>query len=226
MGDSIIYARVSTGKQDIEHQRENLWSYATEDLGVDEADLDVLSDVATGTNTDRSGYREMMRRVRDGDVERVIVREVTRLGRTMRAISENVHEMIEDHDVGLFVMNDSIEVEPSGELDMRDKMLLNVLAWSAELEAKKIKENIHAGLRAAEDAGKWVGRPPYGFTTDADGYLQPNENFSNAYQAIRAIEDDGWSKRKASRHSGVPRSTLGNILERKDLYEAEAPENT
>lgn len=224
MGQTAIYARVSTDEQNLDHQRDNLWDYATEELDIDPADLVVLSDEATGTTTDRSDYRELMARVRDGDLDRVVVREVTRLGRTMREISANVHEMVEDHGVGLYVVNDSIEVEPEGELDMRDKMLLNVLAWSAELEAKKIKENTIAGLRAAEAAGKWIGRPPYGFTTDADGYLQPNDNFSKAYQAIQSIEEDGWSKRKASRHTGVPRSTLGNILERKELYEAESGE--
>lgn len=73
-------------------------------------------------------------------------------------------------------INDTLEVEAGEELSMQDKMLLNVLAWAAEVEAKKIKENTLAGLRAAEAAGKWVGRPPFGFTTDEEGYLQPNED--------------------------------------------------
>lgn len=215
---TIIYARVSKPEQNLEHQRENLWSYATEDLGVRPEDIDVLSDKSTGTNTDRSGYSSMLRRVRDGDVDRVIVREVTRLGRTMREISENVHEMVQDHEVGLYVMNDNLEVDPGEGLTMQDKMLLNVLAWAAELEAKKIKENTIAGLRAAEAQGKWTTRPPYGFTTDEDGYLQPNENFSSALQAIEAVDELGWSDRKASRHSGVPRRTIPNLLDRKELY--------
>lgn len=215
---TIIYARVSKPEQNLEHQRENLWSYATDDLGVPGEEIDVLSDKSTGTNTDRSGYRSMIERVRGGDVDRVIVREVTRLGRTMREISENVHEMVQDHGVGLYVMNDNLEVDPGEGLTMQDKMLLNVLAWAAELEAKKIKENTIAGLRAAEAQGKWTTRPPYGFTTDDDGYLQPNENFPKALKAIEAVEELGWSDRKASRHSGVPRRTVPNVVERKDLY--------
>lgn len=218
---TIIYARVSKPEQNLEHQRENLWAYATEELGVPGEEIDVLSDKSTGTDTDRSGYRNMIERVREGDVDRVIVREVTRLGRTMREISENVHEMVQDHGIGLYVMNDNLEVEAEEGLSMQDKMLLNVLAWAAELEAKKIKENTLAGLRAAEDAGKWTTRPPYGFTTDDEGYLQPNENFDKAIRAIRAVEDEDWSHRKASRHTGVPRRTIPNILERKELYLAE-----
>lgn len=215
---TIIYARVSTADQSVDHQAESLWNYATDDLGIPAAEIDVITDTATGTDTNREGYREMLGRVRDGGVDRVVVREVTRLGRTMRAISENVHELVEDHDCGLHVANDNLEVEPGGELSMNDKMILNVLAWAAELEAKKIKENTLEGLRAAEAAGKWVGRPPYGFTTDDDGYLQPTEEFADARDAILAVEEDGWSHRKAARHTGVPRRTVPNLLEKQELY--------
>lgn len=215
---TIIYARVSKQEQNLEHQEDNLWTHATDELGVPPDEITVLSDKSTGTDTDRSGYRQMLKRVRGGEADRVVVREVTRLGRTMRDISENVHEIVEDHGAGLHVVNDNLAVEPGEELPMQDKMILNVLAWAAELEAKKIQENTRAGLRAAEAAGKWVGRPPYGFSTDDDGYLQPNENFSKARDAIIGVEEEDWSHRKASRHSGVPRRTVPNLLDRKDLY--------
>jgi len=226
MGDStdaqaLIYARVSTEEQNLQHQKENLWEYATDELAIPSARITVLEDKSTGTNTDREGYREMMQQVRAGDADRVIVREITRLGRTMRDISENVHEIVQDHDAGLHVMNDPISVGPGEALSMQDKMLLNVLAWSAELEAKKIKENTIEGLRAAEEAGKWTSRPPYGFTTDDEGYLQPNENYGNAREVIYAIEELGWSQRKTARHTGVPRRTIPNIVDRADLYLSE-----
>lgn len=218
MVKTAIYARVSTQDQDLSHQEDNLWTYATDELGVDGSDITVLRDKATGTNTDRSGYRELLNGIRSGEYEQVVVREVTRLGRTMREISENVHEIVDDHDCGLYVRNDQLAIEPGGDLSMQDKMLLNVLAWAAELEAKKIKENTVAGLRAAEAQGKWTKRPPYGFTTDDDGYLQPTDGFGDAVDAIRAVEELGWSQRRAARHTGVPRRTIPNILDRKGMY--------
>jgi len=215
---TVIYARVSTQDQDLEHQRENLWQYATDRLDIDPTSIEVFTDKATGTNQRRAGYKEMMSLVRSGDVERVIVREVTRIGRNFRDIHETVHEIVEDLGVGLSVVNDNLEIEPGDDLSMQDKMFLSMLAWGAELEAKKIKENTIEGLRAAEAEGKWLGRPPYGFSTDDDGYLQPNENYSNAIQAIEGVEELDWSHRKAARHSGVPRRTVPNLLERKELY--------
>lgn len=219
---TLIYARVSKPEQNIGHQKENLWEYATDRLDTPADEIDVLADKRTGTNTDRSGYREMMERVRDGEVDAVVVRTVRRLGRSMREINENVREMIDDHGVGLYTMNDPLAVEPGGDLTSHEELLLSVLAWAAQVEAENIRENTIAGLRAAEAEGKWIGHPPYGFTTDDDGYLQPNENFQNAIEAIEAVEDLGWSDRKAARHSGVPRRTIPNILDRKELYLGES----
>ena len=54
---SIICVRVSTADQDLDHQREALWEYAVEDLGIATGDLTVLEDRSTGTDVDRSGYR-------------------------------------------------------------------------------------------------------------------------------------------------------------------------
>lgn len=221
MGQTVIYARVSTQDQNIKHQKDNLWEYATERLGIDPATIDVLADKRTGTNIDRSGYREMMARVRSGEADAVVVRTIRRLGRSMREINENVREMIDDNGVGLYTMNDPFEVEPGGELSTHEELLLSVVAWAAQVEAENLRENTIAGLRAAEAEGKWIGHPPYGFTTDDDGYLQPNEDFRKAIEAIEAVEDLGWSHRKASRHTGVPRRTIPNILDRRDLYMAE-----
>lgn len=215
---TVIYARVSTDDQDLDHQKDNLWQYTTEKLGVSGDEIEVLTDKSTGTNEDRSGYRRMIDLVENNEIDRVVVREVTRIGRSFRDINDTVHMIVEDHNVGLFIKNDNLEIEGGDEMSMQDKMFLSMLAWGAELEAKKIKENTKAGLKAAREAGKWTKRPPYGFTTDDDGYLQPNEDFGKAVEAIQAVDDMDWSHRKAARHTGVPRRTIPSLLDRKSMY--------
>ena len=218
MGKSLIYARVSTTDQELSHQVDGLRDYAIDELGIAPADLDVLCDESTGSDTDRAGYRQMMKQVGNGDVEAVIVRSVSRISRNMRDLHDTVGEIVEDNSCGLYVKNDGLEIPPGEDMDMRDRILLNVLALAAELEAEMLRERTVEGLRAAEAAGKWTTRPPFGFTTDDDGYLQPNDNYRKAVDAIEAVEELGWSHRKASRHSGVPRRTIPNLLDRKDLY--------
>mgnify|MGYP006282399765 CR=1 FL=1 len=217
MANAAIYARVSTEDQDLDTQSENLLEYAR-DLGLDVDAEHVLADKSTGTNTDRAGFRQLIELVEDDDVDAVVVRSITRISRNMRDLHRTVGTIVEDHNCGLYIRNDDLEIPPGDDLDMRDKILLNTLGMAAELEADMIRQRVVEGLRAAEEAGKWTTRPPYGFTTDEDGYLQPTDEFSNAVDAIVAVEEEDWSHRKASRHSGVPRRTIPNLLERKELY--------
>jgi len=215
MATCAVYARVSTADQDVDHQRENLLTYAGErGLNV----THVLEDKSTGTNTDRDGYQELMQLVNSESVDAVVVRSITRISRNMRDLHETVGTIVEDHNCGLFVRNDDLEIPPGDDMDLRDRILLNTLGMAAELEAEMIRDRVLDGLRAAEAAGKWTSRPPYGFTTGDNGYLQPTDKFASAVEAIHAVEDEGWSHRKASRHTGVPRRTIPSLLERRELY--------
>ena len=217
--DTTIYARVSTPKQDIAQQKTKLWNYATEELGLLPSNIDVLEDEATGGNTDRDGYQEMMRRVREGETGRVVVRSITRLGRNMRDLNESVHEIVEDNGCGLVVVNDGLHIEPeTDELNLEQKAILYGLSFAADIEHEMIKQRTLDGLRAAEEAGKRIGRPIYGFTSE-DGNLRPDdEEYEKAIQAIVAKEELGWSDRRIQRQIGVPRRTVPSVVERHDIY--------
>lgn len=215
--DTILYGRVSTTDQNIDHQMERLWELATDDRDIDPSRIVPVSDEATGRNTERDGYKEMMRKVREGEAELVICRSLSRLGRNMRDIYNTVYEIVEDHNAGLIVRKDGIEIEPGDELDTKDKVYINALGLAADIEADLIRERTLEGLRAAERAGKEIGRPIYGFSGE-DGSIYPNENYKKAVMAILADEELGWSHRKIERQIGVPRRTVPRILNRKDVY--------
>lgn len=217
MCTTVIYARVSTEHQNLEQQEKDLWEYTTERIGVDPDDVDVLHDKSTGTDIDRSGYREMMQLVRDGEADRVVVRAIDRIGRDVRDIHETIYEIVDDHSCDFHATQDGLRSEGE-DMDIGFQSAPFGLSLAAEIKARKVKDNTIQGLRAAEEAGKWVGRPPYGFSTDEDGYLQPTEEFSAAVDAIEAVEQLGWSHRKTARHTGIPRRTIPNILDRKELY--------
>lgn len=215
MSRAAIYARVSTADQDVDHQREHLLDYADR-LGLEVTH--VISDQSTGTNTDRDGYRQLMQLVESDSIDAVVVRSITRISRNMRDLHRTIGTIVDDHDCGLYVRNDDLEISAGSKMDMRDKILLNTLGMAAELEADMIHQRVVDGLRAAEEAGKWTSRPPYGFTTTDDGYLAPTDDFSKAVDAIHGVEELGWSHRKASRHTDVPRRTVPALLDRKSLY--------
>lgn len=87
----------------------------------------------------------------------------------------------------------------------------------AQLEADMIRERSRSGIEAAKRAGKHVGRPPFSFDVNGDGYLSPNENYDMAVEILERIEK-GESKRSTARYADVARSTVGRIVDRADLY--------
>lgn len=95
---------------------------------------------------------------------------------------------------------------------------MQILGIAAELEHKLTKERTKAGLQAAKEAGEHTGRPPFGFSTDSDSYLVPNDDYDTARAVIEMVEEDGESIRAASRHTGVARATIRNILDCEVLY--------
>jgi len=131
-----------------------------------------------------------------------------------------VHEIVEDNGCGLVVVNDGLHIEPdTEELNLEQKAILYGLSFAADIEHEMIKQRTIDGLRAAEEeAGKRIGRPIYGFTSE-DGNLRPDDaEYERAVQAIVAKEELGWSDRRIQRQIGVPRRTVPRVVERRDIY--------
>ena len=154
-------------------------------------------------------------RVRAGEVERVIVLEVSRLSRSMRDLATTVETIVNENDTGLHILDMNLAIEPSEE-DPYQCAFVNIMGTIAQLEADMIRERTRSGIEAAKQAGKHTGRPSFGFDV-ADGYLTPNEDYDIAVEIIDRIEK-GERKRLTARHAGVARLTIDRILERKDLY--------
>lgn len=219
MSTTAIYARVSTEEQSLEGQKKSAWEYATDVLGAEKSDIIILEDKSTGTDTDRSGYRELLSRAESGDIDRVVVREVSRIARNMRDLNRTIGRLVDDQGVSVHIIDADLHIgedADSGLVD--DEMVLQLLGMAAELEAKLNKERTMAGLAAAEEAGKHTGRPPFGFDTDDEGYLIPNDNFDTALAVIDRV-DEGESIRSTARHAAITRSTVRSIVDRREMYE-------
>jgi hypothetical protein len=77
---------------------------------------------------------------------------------------------------------------------------------------------IRSGIRAAQDAGKWTGRPPFGFTVE-DGYLRVEpEEFLRVREAIERVVA-GEQTVDVADDLGLPQSSLSRLAsERRELY--------
>jgi DNA invertase Pin-like site-specific DNA recombinase len=95
--------------------------------------------------------------------------------------------------------------------------MLRALGIAAELEAAMNSKRTKEGIAVAKAEGKHIGRPPFGFDSDGDGGLVPNEDYETAVAVIKEIEA-GESKRSVARRADITRATVRNILDRTELY--------
>ncbi|WP_222422746.1 recombinase family protein [Haloferax volcanii] len=89
------YCRVSTPEQNLDRQIESTTTYSQSELDVALSELQVYRDKATGTNTSREGYKRLMGDVEAGEVDTVVVHEISRLARSLQDLDRTVSRVME-----------------------------------------------------------------------------------------------------------------------------------
>ncbi|MDS7752831.1 recombinase family protein [Klebsiella michiganensis] len=137
----IGYARVSTGDQNLDLQKNALFRA--------ECEL-IFEDTASGKNAKRPGLRKAIRRLRPGDS--LVVWKLDRLGRSVRDLITLVSEL-QERGIHFRSLTDSIDTStPAG------RFFFHVMSALAEMERELIVERTRAGLAAAREQGRIGGR--------------------------------------------------------------------
>lgn len=117
----------------------------------------VFTDKASGKNTDRAEFHEMMDFVRAGDM--VVVESISRIARNTRDLLSIISQLTEKG-VEFVSLKESIDTTtPQG------RFMLTVFGALAELERENILERQREGIAIAKEEGKYKGRKPL----DVDG---------------------------------------------------------
>ncbi len=112
----------------------------------------VFTDKASGKNTNREAFKEMIAFVRSGDV--VIVESISRIARNTRDLLSIVSELTEKG-VEFVSLKENIDTTtPQG------RFMLTVFGALAELERENILERQREGIEIAKTEGKYKGRKP------------------------------------------------------------------
>jgi len=220
MSTVAIYARISTTDQDADRQLRELTDFAAREFP--DAEIAEFVDVISGTDTDRADeYQALQEEIGDGSIDAVVVDEISRLSRLGGG---EIHEFIQhalehdtsvrDREVGL-----SIDVDASAVDQAVKQMLASLLGDLAKIEHKQKLRRIRSGIAAAQDAGKWTGRPPTGFEVDDDSRLRVDvEEFLRLRAGIERIAA-GEDRSTVAADIGVAPSTLKTAYdERAELY--------
>lgn len=216
---AAIYARVSTSDQDVQRQLDEAREHLDR-LGV--GDVEEYPEVVSGAaDTDtRDVYNQLLDDVASGGFDLVVVHEISRLSRLGPT---EIHEFIQhclEHDTGVEALDVGLKIHvDDGELQQTIySMVARLMGDLAQIEHQQKLQRIRSGVRSAQEAGKWTGRPPAGFTVE-DGYLrvEPAE-FLHTREALARV-DRGEAYSAVAEDTGVAESTLRNLeRERRDLY--------
>lgn len=217
-----IYARVSTPDQDLQRQLDELNEHV--DREYPEATVETYADVISGADEQRGDeFDRLWNDIEAGDLDVAVVHEISRLSRLGgAAIYEFIqhaleHEAgVESLDVGL-----SIRVDDPALQQTLYTMVANIMGDLAKIEHQQKMNRINTGIMAAQQAGKWTGRPPRGFWVDDDNRLRVDvEEFLHVRAALERVAN-GESRRSAAEATGIPESTvrrLYNDEERRAMY--------
>lgn len=208
--------RVSTADQNLERQLTSTMDYATNTLGADPDDVWVYRDKSTGTNTDRSGYREMMNEIEAGTREIVIVHEISRLARSLQDLERTVSR-VTDHGAEIHFVRDNLSFGTGDENPM-NRLQMQMLGAFAEWEARVKRLNTREGIAARQANEDYHhGRPPLGFDKD-DGRLIEGPDYDRVVAVLDMVLKEELSKRKAAKQLDTSRPTIDRALDRIDLY--------
>ena len=160
--ETVLYLRLSRDdegrgeSESIQSQRQILRSYAREKGWI--LGREYVDDGYSGTNFQRPGFRRLLQDVEQGLVARVLVKDLSRLGRNYLLVGQYTELYFPAKGVQVIAVNDGYDSKSQG-VDLSPfQNLVN------EMVARDSSRKIRSALQARMQAGDFVGAfAPYGY---------------------------------------------------------------
>ena len=195
----VIFARVSTGIQEYDRQVNELKALANSNGWSVEA---VFAEKVSGakSNTERAELLNMIDYVESYNIDKVLVAELSRLGRDTLQVLE-VIEMLSEKGISLYIQNYNIEtLTREGKVNAMSQLLITILAEVARMERKTIRERVESGYKNFRAAGGKVGRKI--------GYQKSETMMKEQYIEEIKLLKKGYSLRNISKITGTSVNTI------------------
>ena len=152
---AVTYSRISTESQSetsLSEQTRRAKQYAE----MREYDIvESYEDIGTGTKTERDGFQAMMDSIDDWDI--VIA---YKLDRFHRSSSNALSWATELNGLGKNFVAMDIDVDTSTAMGMA---IFKIITALNQMEVEVTRERTIMGIQGVKNAGRWVGKPPYGY---------------------------------------------------------------
>lgn len=188
-----VYVRVSSKSQDTRSQEADLKRWAESQ----DCEVRWYRDKCTGTKMERPAMDRLLADVEAGNVAKVVVWRLDRLGRTAAGLTRLFADLTA-RKVGLYSLRDSLDLETAA-----GRLMANVLASVAAYETEVRRERQQAGIAAAQAAGKtWGGSEKGRRLTVTDEQAA----------TVKRLHKEGEKIARIARSTGLSRPTVYRLL--------------
>ena len=202
----VILARVSTNKQDYDRQIIELTDYCNR-VGWEVAN--VFANKVSGAKAveERAEILDMIEYVRTNAIRRVVVLEISRLGRnTLEALK--VIQTLNENGVSLYIKNYNLEtLNPDGKPNPVASLITTILLEIASMERLTIQERMASGrdkyIAKCRETGVKMGRP--------SSYRKSDEEYKEQYSKEISLLRKGISLRNIYAITGTSVGTLRKL---------------
>lgn len=192
---AFLYARVSTDDQNTEMQLREMRELA----GRRGWQLEEFIDVMTGANARRPGLDSLMKAVRRGKCDVVLVYRFDRFARSTQHLV-NALEEFRTLGVQFISLHEQIDTTTA-----MGKLAFTIFAAIAEFERELIRERTRSGMAQARAEGKQIGRP----------------RVVLSIRKIKALRALGAPWREVSKQVGASVSTIRQFVRKNGLFGVE-----
>lgn len=120
----------------------------------------------TGTNFDRPGFAAMMEAVRKGEVNCIVVKDLSRFGRNYLETGNYLERIFPYFDTRFISVTDHYDSFHSGR---NDTLLVPLKSILHDAYAKDISKKVSTAIDIRKKSGKYMGKtPPYGYVRSAN----------------------------------------------------------
>lgn len=205
MDKVVILARFSTDRQDYERQVNELTEFCSK---VSWSVEHIFANKVSGAKKveDRSEIMEMIAYIKANDIDRIVVLEISRLGRnTLEAL--RIINILNNNGVSLYIKNYNLETLTEGKPNPVTSLICTILLEIASMERLTIQERMASGrsqyIKRCREQGIKMGRP--------STYRKSEAMYREQYGREISLLRKGISLRNVSSLTGVSVNTLRKI---------------
>ena len=162
------YARVSSDKDAMLHSLSAQVQYYKDYITSNNDWLFVkvyYDEGISGTKQDRPAFQQMLQDAKDGKIDLIITKSISRFARNTVVLLEAVRKL-KSYDVDVYFEEQRIHsISSDGEL------MLTILSSYAQEEARSVSENMKWRVKRNFEEGKPWGRAPYGYTIENSKFV-------------------------------------------------------